>query len=176
MNKEQTYTRIIYIMIIVWTIYTTHRYFFPSQPYRYGDKSIGYSIIQSISPKSGALRTIHTQKLSNQEIRARLGRSTWTLLHTMAATYPAFPTVKHKRDTLQFIYLLSSLFPCAECAGHFQKLLSENPPEVGTHDEFVQWLCKAHNIVNKRLGKPIMDCSKVNEVWSCGCEPEPIKN
>ncbi|WUR02570.1 sulfhydryl oxidase (ERV1p) [Vairimorpha necatrix] len=169
MNKEQSYLRIFIILLILWCGFLVKHYLFPNSM---SDKSIGQSVIQSVSPKVGEIGLIHNKKLSNKEVKERLGRSTWTLLHTMAAVYPAFPTVQHKRDTLQFIYLLSSLFPCAECAGHFQKLLSLNPPQVSSHDNFVQWLCKAHNIVNKRLNKPIQDCTKVEGVWSCGCEAE----
>ncbi|EEQ82883.1 hypothetical protein NCER_100332 [Vairimorpha ceranae BRL01] len=169
MNKEQKVLRGLIILLGVWIVYLAKQHFFP---HTHADNSLGKSVLQSISPKVGELGLIHNQKLTNKEVKDRLGRATWTLLHTMAAVYPAFPTVQHKKDTLQFIYLLSSLFPCAECCGHFQRLLSLNPPQVATHDEFVQWLCKAHNIVNKRLGKPIMDCKKVEGVWSCGCEPE----
>lgn len=169
MTKEQNAFRILITIVSIYIIYSTYSYFFKLPTTKI---HISNPIIDSITPKTGELRQIHTAKMTNAEIRARLGRSTWTLLHTMGATYPAFPTVKHKRDTLQFIYLLSSLFPCGECAGHFQKLLKENPPQVNSHDEFTQWLCKAHNIVNKRLNKPIVECKMVDEMWSCGCQAE----
>lgn len=170
MNKEQTYLRALITIGVCWTVYILYSYLFKGSPQVIKeDKSIGSSVISSISPRRGVLSEIHSSKMTNMEIRQRLGRSTWTLLHTMASAYPAFPTVQHKKDTLQFIYLISRLYPCGECAGHFQKLLSENPPQVTSHDEFVGWLCKAHNIVNKRLGKPLIDCTKVDGMWPCGC-------
>ncbi|EOB13550.1 Mitochondrial FAD-linked sulfhydryl oxidase ERV1 [Nosema bombycis CQ1] len=170
MNKEQAYLRALIILAICWSFYLCYNLFFKgSSEIIKKDKSIGRTIINSVAPTQGTLATVHNTKMSNREIRARLGRATWTLLHTMGAVYPAFPTVQHKKDTLQFIYLLSQLFPCGECAGHFQKLLSQNPPQVTSHDEFVGWLCKAHNIVNKRLGKEIVDCKKADDMWDCGC-------
>jgi FAD-linked sulfhydryl oxidase len=116
------------------------------------------------------LKNVYSKAMSKIEIREHLGRSTWTLLHTMAATFPGIPSEEHKKDVLKFIYLLSKLYPCGDCAQHFQKLLNDHPPKVSNHDEFAGWLCSAHNVVNKRLGKPIFDCSKVDERWECGCE------
>ena len=35
----------------------------------------------------------------------------------------------------------------------------------------MQYVCELHNTVNKRLGKEIFDCAKVEEKWggNCGC-------
>ena len=37
--------------------------------------------------------------------------------------------------------------------------------------DFMQYICELHNTVNKRLGKEIFDCEKVEEKWggNCGC-------
>ncbi|KAM0677704.1 Flavin-linked sulfhydryl oxidase of the mitochondrial IMS [Binucleata daphniae] len=116
------------------------------------------------------LENVYSKPMTKLEIRENLGRSTWTLLHTLASVYPGIPSEEHKKDVLRFIYLLSKLYPCGDCAQHFQKLLSNYPPKIGNHDEFVMWLCKAHNVVNKRLGKQEFDCTRVEERWECGCD------
>lgn len=116
------------------------------------------------------LVNVYAKPMTKLEIREQLGRSTWTLLHTMAAVYPGLPSEDHKKDTLKFIYLLSKLYPCGDCAQHFQKLIAGFPPKVGNHDEFAEWLCKAHNVVNGRLNKEQFDCKRVDERWECGCE------
>lgn len=107
--------------------------------------------------------------MTKLEIRNELGRSTWTLLHTLAAVYPGVPSSQHKKDVISFIYLLSKLYPCGDCAQHFQKLLEGMPPKVNNHDEFAAWMCNAHNVVNKRLGKGSFECGRVDERWECGC-------
>lgn len=116
------------------------------------------------------LTNVYSTAMTKLEIRENLGRSTWTLLHTMAAVYPGIPSVEHKKDIINFIYLLSKLYPCGDCAQHFQGLLKGFPPKVGNHDEFVKWMCDAHNIVNKRLGKAVFECERVEERWECGCD------
>lgn len=129
---------------------------------------------KSIEHKSKAVKSssAYSPKMTNKEVRENLGRSTWTLLHTIAATYPAFPTAQHKKDVLKFIYLISKIYPCGECAEHFQKLLSGLPPRANSHDDLKLWLCEAHNKVNKRLGKSQFECIKIDDYWKCGCKKE----
>ncbi|KAL6813949.1 Sulfhydryl oxidase [Trichoderma simmonsii] len=97
-----------------------------------------------------------------------LGRSTWTLLHSIAAQYPETPSQTQKSDLLGFVGLFSKLYPCWVCAEDFQGYLARQKPQVNSRDEFSQWLCRAHNDVNKKLGKPEFDCSKWDERWRTG--------
>jgi len=77
----------------------------------------------------------HMSALGNATIRAELGRSTWTLLHTMAARFPDEPTAEQQDDLRDFVYLLSRLYPCGQCADEFQKILRDHPPEVGAQPQ-----------------------------------------
>ncbi|KFA61348.1 hypothetical protein S40285_05855 [Stachybotrys chlorohalonatus IBT 40285] len=97
-----------------------------------------------------------------------LGRSSWTLLHSIAATYPETPSRSQQSDVLSFVSLFSRLYPCWVCAEDFQGYLAKEPPRVGSRNEFGLWLCGAHNDVNRKLGKPIFDCSKWEERWRTG--------
>lgn len=45
-----------------------------------------------------------------------LGKSTWNLLHTMAAVYPENPTEAQKKDIKKFFNVLSRTYPCDICA------------------------------------------------------------
>lgn len=45
-----------------------------------------------------------------------LGKSTWGLLHTMAANYPDKPTAKNIEEVSTFFSLLSKYYPCEYCA------------------------------------------------------------
>lgn len=41
-------------------------------------------------------------------------------------------------------------------------------PDTRTRVSFTQWLCRLHNEVNRKLGKPDFDCSLVDERWRDG--------
>lgn len=92
--------------------------------------------------------------------------------------------------------LLSRLYPCGECAAHFQDLLKEFPPQVRDRRRLCHlrhsradpllaspqtssrksaslWLCHLHNLVNTRLMKPQFDCSTLDATYDCGCGPNP---
>ncbi|KAJ1928088.1 hypothetical protein IWQ60_002346 [Tieghemiomyces parasiticus] len=111
-----------------------------------------------------------SQPLGNETARALLGQSTWRLIHTTMARFPLHPTENEKGALNQFIFLLSRLYPCGDCAEHFQQLLHELPPRIDTRYEAEQWACEAHNKVNARLGKDILDCSTVHSLYDCGCK------
>ncbi|KAK7700487.1 Flavin-linked sulfhydryl oxidase of the mitochondrial IMS [Diaporthe eres] len=97
-----------------------------------------------------------------------LGRSTWTLLHSIAATYPTTPNSSQQNDLVSFVRLFSRLYPCWVCADDFQGYIEKDPVKAGSRGEFGKWLCDAHNDVNKKLGKPVFDCSKWEERWRTG--------
>ncbi|KAK4159650.1 ERV/ALR sulfhydryl oxidase [Cladorrhinum sp. PSN259] len=97
-----------------------------------------------------------------------LGRSTWTLLHSIAATYPRTPTPSQQNDLKSFISLFSKFYPCWVCAEDFQAYIEKEKVKAGSRDEFGNWLCEAHNEVNRKLGKPVFDCSRWQERWKTG--------
>jgi len=45
-----------------------------------------------------------------------LGKHSWTLLHTMAATIPDKPTRQEQQELTQFMKTLSKFYPCSWCA------------------------------------------------------------
>lgn len=97
-----------------------------------------------------------------------LGKSSWTLLHSIAAQYPERPNETQQRDMTQFIGLFAKLYPCWFCAADFQKYIKVEKPKVKTQEEFGQWLCNAHNDVNKKLGKNEFDCQLWKQRWRDG--------
>ncbi|XP_013406384.1 FAD-linked sulfhydryl oxidase ALR [Lingula anatina] len=131
-----------------------------------------------------AHKQAHTSKTTNQVIESEevtertdcpleiheLGRNTWSFLHTMAAYYPDRPTETQKEDMKNFMHLFSKFYPCGECAEDLRRQIKEKPPTTESRYQLAQWLCRIHNGVNERLGKPIFDCSKVDERWRDGWE------
>lgn len=97
-----------------------------------------------------------------------LGRSTWTLLHSIAATYPDKPSPFQQQNLKQFITSFSHLYPCFYCAEDFRDYIEKEKVKVTNRDEFGKWLCDAHNSVNVKLGKPKFDCDLWKERWKDG--------
>jgi FAD-linked sulfhydryl oxidase len=64
--------------------------------------------------------------------------------------------------------LFSKLYPCWVCADDFQAYMQKRELKAGSRDEFGNWLCEAHNEVNRKLGKPTFDCGKWEERWRTG--------
>jgi hypothetical protein len=62
------------------------------------------------------------------------------------------------------------VLPCFWCRVHFSQVLAENP--IPDTDVF-KWSVDVHNIVNEKLGKPLMTFEDALEHWMSGCEPEP---
>lgn len=115
-------------------------------------------------------------KMGNATAKAALGRSTWHFLHTMTLRFPDKPT-KAESDTLRNFFLnFAQLYPCGECARHFQQLITELPPQISSRMGASLWLCAVHNEVNKSLGKEEFPCDKLDESYDCGCGDDPSKN
>lgn len=99
-----------------------------------------------------------------------LGRSSWTLLHLIAATFPESPTNKQQQDLKQFLRLFGGFYPCWFCADDFKEYMEKKEPQTESQDKFGKWLCDAHNEVNKKLGKPTFDCNLWKQRWKDGWE------
>lgn len=108
-----------------------------------------------------------------------LGRATWTFLHTTAANYPARPTPVQQNDMSSFIRTFSMFYPCWVCAEDFRGWMAkrENQPVLDQGWAGLgQWMCRAHNEVNEKLGKDQFDCKLWRQRWKDGfkdgrCDP-----
>ncbi|KAL8838408.1 MAG: hypothetical protein Q9176_005077 [Flavoplaca citrina] len=114
-------------------------------------------------------------KIANETIKAELGRSAWRLLHTTMSSYPLHPSTSEKAALSSYVHLFARLYPCGQCASHFQQILVKYPPQVGGRKAAEMWGCTVHNEVNKSLGKDIFDCARVGEVYDCGCGDDEEK-
>ena len=61
--------------------------------------------------------------------REELGRSTWNLIHTIAANFPEEPTYQDVMNANMFFSSLALVYPCKHCASDFQISLLDSPPE-----------------------------------------------
>ena len=99
-----------------------------------------------------------------------LGRSTWTLLHSITGQYPTNPSPALQTETSAFMRTFAKLYPCWHCGSDFQAWMKEpgNAPRVSSREEFGRWMCEAHNAVNVKLGKDVFDCGRWEERWRTG--------
>ena len=110
--------------------------------------------------------------LGNETLKEELGRAAWKLFHTTMARFPDEPTEDESDALKSYIYLFARLYPCGECAEHFQGILKEYPPQTSSRSSAAAWACFVHNQVNERKKKPIFDCSKIGDFYDCGCADE----
>ncbi|KAI1422882.1 ERV/ALR sulfhydryl oxidase domain-containing protein [Xylaria sp. FL1777] len=108
-------------------------------------------------------------KLENATIKAELGRASWKLFHTMMARFPEKPTEEDSLALKTYIQLFARLYPCGDCASHFQKLIKKFPPQISSRNSAAGWACHVHNQVNERLEKPLFDCNNIGDFYDCGC-------
>jgi FAD-linked sulfhydryl oxidase len=87
----------------------------------------------------------------------------------MMAKFPDEPTADDSQALKSYIHLFARLYPCGDCARHFQQILAKFPPQVATRSTAAAWACHVHNEVNKSLKKKPFDCSKIGDFYDCGC-------
>lgn len=93
----------------------------------------------------------------------------------MMARFPEEPTKDDSLALKTYIQLFARLYPCGDCASHFQKLLAKYPPQTSSRNAAAGWACFVHNEVNQRLKKEIFDCNNIGDFYDCGCGDENKK-
>lgn len=86
--------------------------------------------------------------------------------------FPLTPTASESESLKAYIYLFARLYPCGDCARHFQDIIARYPPQVGGRKSASMWACFVHNEVNRSLGKEMFDCGRIGEFYDCGCGGE----
>eukprot|EP00435_Cladocopium_sp_Y103_P050785 s781_g15.t1 len=91
--------------------------------------------------------------------RELLGRSTWFLLHTLAARYPEVPSKADRVAIHNLVAALGQHYPCPICRRHLRDKLMSLPVASENRRELSLWLCQLHNSVNKDLHKAQHSCN-----------------
>jgi len=87
----------------------------------------------------------------------QLETATWTMLHTIAAQFPEVPTAKQQKDVNNLIESLARVFPCASCAEHFQEILRNEPPVLGSGPELQRWMNDLQSAVKHSSDRPALN-------------------
>ena len=84
----------------------------------------------------------------------------WLTLHSVAAAYPDVPSGELKTVTTTFLDKFAETITCQHCRDHFTRILavyrSRHPDYLDNRRNFFLFTARAHNSVNKRLDKPIL--------------------
>ena len=65
-----------------------------------------------------------------QDFKAKVGRATWTLFHSIAARYAENPTEEQQQNLRDLFKIIPKVYPCDECARDMTGLLQQDPPQV----------------------------------------------
>jgi len=88
----------------------------------------------------------------------------WMTLHSISINYPETPTQEDVRIVNRFMDRFGECITCPACKDHFQGLLltykRNNPNWASSRYELFLFVVRAHNSVNKRLDKPIIQTVK----------------
>ena len=85
------------------------------------------------------------------------GPNLWGTLHLLCLAGTITPN---------FVQEFAKVIPCPMCAGHFAEVLKENPlPDSGDPLVLFRWSVHVHNLVNARIGKPILEPEQAMARW-----------
>lgn len=96
------------------------------------------------------------------------GPGIWWTLHTTASTYPTNPDPETFKGCVAFVNSVPSMLPCKQCKEHLREELSKRDVHAACSnaEDLSQMWCSIHNVVNKRNGKPLMDCNTIHEEYA----------
>ncbi len=84
----------------------------------------------------------------------------WATLHSASLLYSDEPSDAEREIMKRFINLFGETISCYTCKTHFLDMLTKyrnwKPNFLDTKREFVLFVMRAHNTVNKRIDKPIL--------------------
>jgi FAD-linked sulfhydryl oxidase len=100
----------------------------------------------------------------------------WFFLHTVAESYPNYPTSVTKRKYYDLIQNFPLFIPNTEIGNHFSNLLDKYPvtPYLDNRDSFVRWVHFLHNKVNVALEHPEISLPMALERYRAEYKPKPI--
>jgi FAD-linked sulfhydryl oxidase len=113
------------------------------------------------------LKDFYTKKNENC---SSLGKHTWAVLHSIAASYSNKPNNTDKEYYKKFFNGLIHNYPSKN--NIIKNIVKENPLKNSNREEFVYYICEIHNIMNKKLNKKHFRCKLAFDIWGgdCGCD------
>lgn len=84
----------------------------------------------------------------------------WMTLHSASLVYPDKPSDAEFTIVSRFVNLFEDTITCYACRSHFHEFRknykASNPNYLSSKKEFVLFVMRAHNSVNRRVDKPVL--------------------
>ena len=96
------------------------------------------------------------------------GPNAWVFIHSIAYTYPKYPTSKEKLDHYNFFISLKHVLPCKLCRKHYTQSLNTGQKlrqALGSQSTLIDWVIELHNEINKSNGKKILKRLEVDDYY-----------
>jgi len=100
----------------------------------------------------------------------------WFTIHNICQNYPLTPNAVTKKKYYDFIQNLPIFLPDHDIGDEFARILDKYPlgPYLETRDALCKWVHFIHNIINKKLNKPIISYEKyILNYQSLTLDPSP---
>lgn len=80
----------------------------------------------------------------------------WRWLHMTAISYPMDPSLADAKLAFNRIWDFVAHLPCLDCRRHAIRYVSDHTPNLSDTNTLQIWAWTFHNVVNRRLKKPLM--------------------
>lgn len=94
------------------------------------------------------------------------GNISWILMHSLAQHISENNFVNSKQILIKIIFDICNNLPCPDCREDANKLLkTSNINKISNKKQLISFLCEFHNIVNKKLNKPIKKIEEIEKQY-----------
>ncbi len=105
----------------------------------------------------------------------------WMTLHSVSHNYPEVPSKSEQDLVSQWLDLFRDTITCAHCRGHFGEMLQQYrtmyPAYLSSRREFLLFVFRAHNTVNRRLDKPVyLTSDECEQVYRSNIASRPARD
>lgn len=94
-------------------------------------------------------------------------RRLWADLHHRAAHGACFVPSDNPDPDIEHLWLdrFANRIRCAGCRNHWREVIAKLPPDFSSRAAYFRWTVRAHNSINRRLGKPIVSLRTARALW-----------
>jgi len=90
---------------------------------------------------------------------------------TLWAEFHGWTQTADLNQVNEWLGLFSRKIPCGKCRRHWLRIVKEHPPDVTDRAALFAWTVRAHNLVNRKLGKDKFSQQAAIERWQISESP-----